>query len=38
MHKKADGLLLLDGLGKARYATLRERLLYWAFGILPASV
>jgi len=37
-HKKRDGLLLVNGIGKARYATLRERALYWLFGVLPSAV
>lgn len=37
-HRKSDGLLLTNGLGKSRYATLRERLLHWAFGVIPARV
>lgn len=37
-HKKTDGLLLINGIGKARYATLKERALYWLFGILPHKV
>ena len=37
-HKKTDGLLLINGTGKARYATLRERALYWLFGVLPRAV
>jgi len=37
-HKKRDGLLLVNGIGKSRYATLRERALYWLFGVLPSAV
>ena len=37
-HKKADGLLLINGLGKARYATLKERMLFRLFGVLPREV
>lgn len=37
-HKKTDGLLLINGIGTARYATLRERALYWLFGVLPRAV
>ena len=37
-HKKADGLLLINGIGKARYATLKERILFWLFGVLPREV
>ena len=37
-HKKSDGLLLINGIGKARYATVKERALYWLFGWLPRTV
>jgi hypothetical protein len=37
-HKKADGLLLINGIGKARFATIKERMLYRLFGILPKEV
>ena len=37
-HKKADGLLLINGVGKARYATLKERMLFWLFDVLPREV
>lgn len=37
-HKKTDGLLLVDGTGKTRYATTKERALYRLFGWLPRSV
>ena len=37
-HKKADGLLLVNGIGKARFATMKERVLHWLFGILPNKV
>ncbi len=37
-HKKAGGILLLNGKGKARYATLKERVLYRLFGVLPRAV
>ena len=30
-----DGLLLINGLGRVRYATIKERLLFQLFGILP---
>lgn len=36
--KKDDGLLLINGRGKARYATFKERLLYKIFGVLPKEV
>lgn len=34
-HKKADGLLLVNAIGAARYATSKERLAYTFFGALP---
>lgn len=37
-HKKADGLLLVNGIGKSRYATLKERVMYRLFGLLPKEV
>ena len=37
-HKKADGLLLINGIGKSRFATLKERVLYKLFGALPREV
>jgi hypothetical protein len=36
--KKADGLLLVNGLGKSRYATWKERSMFRLFGIIPTSV
>lgn len=38
VHKKSDGLLLIDGLGKARFMTIKERLLYAIFGVRPERV
>ena len=38
IHKKADGLLLVNVLGKARYATWRERAALFLFGIAPSRV
>ena len=37
-HKKTDGLLLINGIGKARYATTKERVLHRLFGWLPRTV
>lgn len=37
-HKKADGLLLINAHGHARYATWRERLAYLLFGTLPREI
>lgn len=37
-HKKSDGLLLINGVGKARYASIKERVLYHLFGVLPRRV
>lgn len=32
VHKKRDGLLLVNARGKSRYMTWRERIAYWAMG------
>lgn len=32
VHKKADGLLILNARGKSRFMTLRERIAYWLLG------
>lgn len=37
-HEKVDGLLLVNGVGKARYATLKERIIYRLFGVLPQTI
>jgi len=37
-HQKRDGLLLVNGIGKSRYATTKERLMHWLFGWLPREV
>ena len=37
-HKKTDGLLFINGIGKARYATWKERIAYRLFESLPKSV
>ena len=37
-HKESDGLLLINGRGRSRYASWRERLAYWLSGSLPRSV
>lgn len=37
-HKKRDGLLLVNGLGKSRYATVKERIIYVLFKVLPREV
>lgn len=38
VHAKADGLLFINGLGKARYASFKETLLYRVFGVVPKVV
>lgn len=38
VHKKAEGLLLINGIGKTRFATLKERVAYRLFGALPREV
>lgn len=37
-HKKTDGLLLINGIGKARYATLTERIIFKWMGMLPKTI
>ena len=37
-HRKRDGLLLINGSGKSRFATMRERLMYRVFGVLPRRI
>jgi hypothetical protein len=37
-HKKTDGLLLINGVGKARYATFSEQVSYKLFHQLPKYV
>lgn len=37
-HKKVDGLLLVDSRGGGRFATLKERLLYRFFNVLPRKM
>lgn len=38
VHKKIDGLLLINGIGKARYMTFLESFLYRLFKVLPARI
>lgn len=38
VHKKRDGLLLINGVGKVRFATLKESFLYRIFGYLPRKL
>lgn len=35
VHKKRCGLLLVNGVGRARFATLLESILYRLFGVIP---
>lgn len=37
-HKKRDGLLLINGYQRARYATFKERIAYKLFGLLPRKI
>ena len=37
-RKKKDGLLLINAIGKSRYATIKERILYKLFNVLPSKV
>ena len=32
VHRKRDGLLLVNARGKSRFMTLRERIAYWLLG------
>ena len=34
----ADEALLVNGIGKSRYATLKERILHRLFGLLPREI
>lgn len=38
VHKKRDGLLLINGLGQTRYMTVLERLRYRFFKLLPSRI
>lgn len=38
VHKKADGLLLINGIGRSRYATMKEWILFLLFGVFPREV
>ena len=35
VHKKSDGLLVINATGKARYMTWRERITYRFFAVVP---
>jgi hypothetical protein len=35
VHRKADGLFMVNGLGRCRYMTLMESLRYRLFGTVP---
>lgn len=36
--KKKDGLYLSNGIGKSRFTTLKETILYKLFGVLPKQI
>lgn len=38
VHRKADGHLLVNGIGKSRYMSWDERVLYFLFGVVPRVV
>lgn len=38
VHKKRDGILLVNGTGKARFMTWPERIRWFLFGVLPGAV
>jgi hypothetical protein len=33
--KKKDGIFFINGIGKSRFATIKESILYRVFGIIP---
>lgn len=35
VHKKRDGLLVITAFGRSRFMTMRERILYRLFGVVP---
>lgn len=37
-HKKQDGLMLVNGNGLTRFATVKERLAYALFRVLPTRI
>jgi len=37
-HKKSDGILLVNGIGKSRFATFFESAIFRIFGLLPRRV
>ena len=38
VYKENGGLRLVNGLGKSRHATMKERILFLLFGIIPSVV
>lgn len=38
VHKKMDGMLLVNGIGKTRFMTFIERIRWIFFGVLPEQV
>lgn len=38
ISKKKDGLYISNGIGKSRFATLKETILYKFFGVLPKQI
>lgn len=38
VHKKKDGLFLINARGKCRYATWKETLVYWFNGSTPKEI
>lgn len=37
-HKKREGVLIVNALGRSRFLTFRERVCYRLFNVLPAKV
>ena len=38
VHKKKDGLLFINGIGKSRFATFKETILFKLFGVTPNEI
>lgn len=37
-HKKKDGVLFINGIGKSRFATFKETILFHLFGVIPKEI
>lgn len=38
VHKKKDGILLVNASGSSRFATFKETVLYKLFGVIPKCI